>query len=134
MSVTTVGLDGEQVASFSYPVDPFPVSTSELQAEIENSPDFADLLREGAPYAHPVLAGLVPDDEGRIWTGIRAGAADPMWEWAAFSQDGVHGGSVQLPAGMLLHAVRDGMLYTSVRDELDVPSIHAYRVLKASGR
>ena len=89
--------------------------------------EWARLLRDGAPYVWPTLTGLVVDDEGHIWLGIRKRDLS-IWEWAAFSPDGTHVVSVDLPAGFELHAVRNGRLIGVGRDELDVPRVQAYRL------
>lgn len=131
--VTVVDFEGTTVGSFSHPLPPIPVTSAELRAEVEEMSELlADALRAGAPYTWPVLAGLVTDDEERIWIGIRSPGDSAEWEWAAFAPDGSHAGSVLLPAGHLLQVVRGGRIYVLSHDELDVPSIRAYR-LEAQG-
>lgn len=127
--VTVLDFEGTTVNSFSYPVPPIPVTSAELQAEVEEMGEpMAGVLRAGAPYTWPALTGLVTDDEERIWIGIRGPSDSAGWEWAAFAPDGTHAGSVLLPAGHLLQVVRDSRIYVLSRDEFDVPSIQAYRL------
>lgn len=129
LDVTVVNLEGTTVHSFSHPLLPIPVTSAELRAEAEEMRELmADELRSGAPYTWPALTGLVTDDEERIWIGIRGPSDSAGWEWAAFVPDGTHAGSILLPAGHLLQVVRDGRIYVLSRDELDVPSIRAYRL------
>ena len=129
LDVTLVDFEGTMVHSFSHPLPPIPVTSAELRAEIEGMRELmADELRAGAPYTWPALTGLVTDDEERIWIGIRGPNDSAEWEWAAFAPDGTHAGSILLPAGHLLRVVRDGRIYVLSRDELDVPSIRAYRL------
>ena len=129
LDVTVVDFEGTTVHSFSHPISPIPVTSAELRAEVEEMRDLmADVLRAGAPYTWPALVGLVTDDEERIWIGIRGPSDSDRWEWAAFAPDGSHAGSVLLPAGQLLHAVRDNRIYVLSHDEFDVPSIRAYRL------
>ncbi len=128
--VTVLDFEGTTVHSFSHPLPPIPVTSAELRAEVEGMRELmADELRAGAPYTWPALAGLVTDDEERIWIGIRGSSDSAAWEWAAFAADGSHAGSVLLPAGHLLQVVRDGRLYGLSYDEFDVPSIQAYRLV-----
>ena len=129
LDVTVLDFGGATAHTFSYPTTPIPVTAAELRAASEdmNEP-MADMLRSGAPYTWPALVGLVTDDEERIWAGIRAPRESAVWEWAAFASDGTHAGSILLPAEHLLQDVRDGRLYVLSHDEMDVPSIQAYRL------
>ena len=129
LDVTVIDFEGALVHSFSHPLPPIPVTSAELRAEVDGMRELmADELRSGAPYTWPALAGLVTDDEERIWIGIRGPSDSAEWEWAAFAPDGTHAGSILLPAGHLLQVVRDGRIYVLSRDELDVPSIRAWRL------
>lgn len=133
LDVTVLDFTGTTVDSFSYPMPPIPVTSAELRAEVEEmSEPMADLLRTGAPYTWPALAGLMTDHEERIWIGIRGPGGSSRWEWAAFAPDGTHAGSILLPGGHLLQVVRDNRVYVVSHDESDVPSVRAYR-LEASG-
>ena len=129
LAVTVLDFEGTTVHSFSYPIPPIPVTSSELQGEVEEMREpLADVLRSGAPYTWPALTGLVTDDEERIWIGIRGPGASTEWEWAAFAPDGTHAGSIALPAGHLLQAVRANRVYVLSHDDFDVPSLQAYRL------
>ena len=133
LEVTVVDFAGTAIHSFSHPLPPIPVTSAQLRAEVDEMPELmADALRAGTPYTWPALAGLVMDDEERIWIGIRSPGDNAEWEWAAFAVDGSHAGSVLLPAGFLLQVVRDRRIYVLSHDEFDVPSIRAYR-LEAPG-
>ncbi len=121
---------GQKVGAISYPTTPVAVTAAELQAEIDRAPDFESLLREGAPYTWPVLTGLVVDDEDRIWVGIRSSLDDAHWEWAAFTQDGAHHGSVRLPEEFRLRAIQGDKLFGFLTDALDVPRVYAYRMFR----
>lgn len=132
--VTVLDFEGTTIHAFSHPTTAIPVTSEELQAEVEEmSEPVADVLRSGAPYTWPALAGLVTDDRDRIWVGIRGSGGASQWEWAAFTADGTHVGSILLPAEHLLQVVRDGRLFVVSHDELDVPSIQAYRLQAQDG-
>ncbi len=128
LEVRTVDLAGDVQTAFSYPTTYVAVSRGDLAAAADGlGRDLARLLREGAPYVWPSLTGLVVDDEGRIWIGLRD-ADLTKWEWAAFLVDGSHQLSVELPAGFEVLAVGGGRMIGVEQDELDVPQIRAYRL------
>ena len=127
--VTVLDFEGNTVHTFAHATTAIPVTSAEMQVELEDrTGPLRDVLRSGAPYTWPALAGLVTDDQDRIWVGIRSPSDISNWEWAAFAPDGTHVGSILLPAGHLLRVVRDNRLYVVSHDELDVPSIQAYRL------
>lgn len=127
--VSIVDFTGSIVHSFSFPTVPVPVTSEQLSSRVSRTlGPLADVLREGGPYTWPALAGLTVDEEDRIWAGIRGREGELEWEWAAFMQNGAHAGSVRLPAGQFLEAVRNDQLYTVSLDSLDVPRIRAYRL------
>ncbi len=129
LDVSVVDFTGSIVHSFSFPTVPVPVTSEQLSSRVSRTfGPLADVLREGGPYTWPALAGLTVDDEDRIWAGVRGQEGELEWEWAAFTQNGAHVGSVRLPAGQVLEAVRDDQLYTVSLDSLDVPRIRAYRL------
>ena len=128
LEVKIVDLQGGVRTAFAYPTTPISVTGAELDDAADGmGRRMGNLLRDGAPYVWPTLTGLVVDDEDRIWLGIHK--RDPStWEWAAFMPDGTHIVSVDLPAGLELHAVRNGRMIGVARDELDVSRVLAYRL------
>ena len=128
LEVKIVDLQGGVRTAFSFPTTPTAVTGAELDDAADGLGDaMGGLLRDGAPFVWPTLTGLVVDDEGHIWLGIHTG--DPSTrEWAAFTPDGTHVVSVDLPAGFAVHAVRSGRIIGVGRDELDVPRVQAYRL------
>ncbi|MYA12722.1 MAG: hypothetical protein F4087_11975 [Gemmatimonadetes bacterium] len=131
-SVVVLDLTGSVQHSFAVPATPVPVSAAELSGAIEREEHdaFVRVLRQGAPHMWPALTGLAVDDEQRIWVGGRSESGSDEWEWTAFTQEGRKVGSVMLPAGFVVHAVRDGRLFGVFNDELDVPHIRAYRLVR----
>ena len=128
LDVRIIDLQGEVESGFDFPVTPIRVTGDELDRAVdETSRVLGDALREGAPYVWPALTGLVVDDEDRIWPGIRT-ADRSFVEWAAFTADGTHLMSVELPAEYEVHAVRGGRIIGVASDELDVPRVMAYRL------
>lgn len=130
-SVMVLDLGAAAEDWFDVPAMSFPVSADELSATSERQREaFARALEEGAPYMWPALTGLVVDDENRIWIGGRSGSGSDTWLWTAFTRQGSRVGSVMLPAGLRLHAVRAGRLFGVVTDELEVPRVQVYRLEK----
>ena len=134
-TVLLLDLAGVVQDSFDVPVTPVPVGAAELRAAIEDNRQggyepFARVLKEGAPYMWPALTGLVVDDQQRIWVGGRSESGTSAWEWIAFAREGGRVGSVLLPAGFRLHAVRNGRLFGVATDGLDVPRIQVYRLME----
>ncbi len=65
-------------------------------------PPQAEALERGAPhYWSPLVGMAVQSDRDELWVGIRS-SDQTAWEWARFSEDGAHLGSVALPAGIQL--------------------------------
>lgn len=127
VSAQVIDWDGRSVSSFSYDLKPIPVTDAEVDAEAdEMKAETARLFRDGAPYVWPPVAGLVGDDQERIWLAIRK-TDRAVLEWAAFTQDGTHAASVLLPANFRVLAVRDGRLVGVDVDAYDVPTIKSYR-------
>ncbi len=119
---------GQVESTFDYETTPIRVTGEELDRAVDEAVDpLDDVLRDGAPYDWPALTGLVVDDEGRIWLGIRKPDRSFV-EWAAFTENGVHLLSVDLPAGFEVHAVRGGRIIGVATDELDIPRVMAYRL------
>ena len=128
LEARTIDLTGEVRIAFSHPTTYLPVSRQDLSEAADNmSAALGRVLREGAPYVWPSLTGLVVDDAGRIWIGLRL-ADLTMWEWAAFLPDGTHQLSVELPAGVAVRAIGGGRMIAVARDDLGTPSIVAYRL------
>ena len=133
LSVTVVDADENQTTSFSYPTVPTPVSSEHLESFAREEPFFAKALQEGAPYTWPPVVGLAVDDRDRIWVGLRGQPGDENWEWAAFTRDGRHVGSVRLPSGFRVQVATSDKLLGVASDELDVPQLRVYRILWNGG-
>ena len=128
IEVRAIDLTGEVRTAVSHPTTYLPVSRQDLaEAADKLSAAMGRALRDGAPYIWPSLTGLVVDDAGRIWIGIRL-ADLTRWEWAAFLPDGTHQLSVELPAGVEVQAIGGGRMIGVALDELDTPRILAYRL------
>ena len=128
LEATAIDVDGAVGRLFSHETLPIDVTRAELKSTADlYSRTFAGMLREGAPYKWPPLLGMVVDDSRRVWLGIRKPDRTNV-EWAAFSSDGTHVASVDLPAGFMLYAVRGSRLIGAMPDETDLPQFRAYNL------
>lgn len=100
-----------------------------VAAARERGPDEERVARElvrAMPERKPVLAGLVVDDEGRLWVRRYAADADDPPHFDVFDRTGGYLGSVRLafrtPA-RFAPRIRNRRLYTLAVDEYDVPSV-----------
>lgn len=126
VGVRIINTGGQVEAAFEYETTPIRVTGKELDLAAGEAMDpLDDVLRDGAPYDWPALTGLVVDDEGRIWLGVRKPDRSFV-EWAAFAEDGTHLLSVNLPTRFEVHAVRGGRIIGVATDELDIPRVIAY--------
>lgn len=129
LEVEIMDLNDGTRTSFAYDTNPIGVATRELDGHAADMADHvARPFLDGAPYVWPPLTGLAVDDDGRIWAGVRK-EDRTTWEWAAFSPEGSHVASVELPANFEVKAVRDRRLVGIALDELGVPEVRAYRVV-----
>ena len=126
LEAMAIGVEGGVGRLFSHETLPIDVTRAELRSTTDRySRAFAGMLREGAPYTWPPLVGMVVDDRKRVWLGIRKPDRTNV-EWAAFASDGTHVVSVNLPAQLMLYAVRGNRLIGAMPDETDVPQFRAY--------
>ena len=137
--VAVLDLMGDTVQSFSYPTATLRVTAAQMDAHVSDMrPELAAALRDGAPHTWPPLVGLVVDDSGAmsmsIWVGVRGGSGEDDWEWAGFTEGGEYVGSVFLPAGAILMAVRGQRMLSVSLGEFDVPEIHSHRIMTSLQR
>lgn len=85
----------------------------------------AEALVALAPERKPALNQLFVDDEGRLWVGlVRDEGDEPRFD--VFTRQGDYVGSVHLgfqPSPYQAPRIRNGMLYGTVTDSLDVPTV-----------
>ena len=129
LSVRIIDLEGQAEHAFAHDTPPERVTREELDEAVEGtrSERLGRVLRDGGPYVWPALTDIQVDDQDRIWLSI-PGADRSSVEWAAFTTDGTHIVSVDLPAEFEVHAIRGGRIVGVATDELDVPRVMAYRL------
>ena len=108
-SVRVLNDTGTELSTFAFSVEPTSVTEEDIAASRARQSE-KDMLRETAPHTWPVLTGLAGNSRDNvIWVGIRGSDAQNN-EWAAFTSEGGHLGSVLLPASFFLHAVTGNKL------------------------
>lgn len=122
---------GAEISSISHETREIPVTDDELEAAMSTESELrASVLAEGSPHAWAPLVGLaVQNDENRLWVGIRTSDRS-VCEWAVFSREGRHLGSVALPAGFELKGVHGRRLIGIWRIGLMDPEVRAYELLE----
>ena len=128
-------LEGDTLLAFSIPSRPAPIPESEIDSLIaywagRNYPmsreDFADCRR--------LVTGLLPDDEGHVYVfpeeeGVPEGRAVDV-----FTEQGVYLGRMEFPQAVLTRNppphVTGSHIYAVVQDELDVPYVVRWRIVR----
>ncbi len=110
----------------------FEVVTELLSEEMDESPLLApilDSLRISAGQL-PLVTGLVVDDTGHLWVGVRARDV-PQGRWLHLTAEGGVLGTVDLPPEELIGRVRHDRIVTVPRvPPWDVPVVRVYRVIR----
>ncbi len=86
-----------------------------------------------APYPPhlPTFESLHVDPEGNIWAGQRRyGTGDDMNDLFVFAKDGRYLGIVEVPAKLSVLQVGTDFILAQSSDDLDVQSVHLYRIGK----
>ncbi|MGH7480856.1 MAG: hypothetical protein ACRELV_01770 [Longimicrobiales bacterium] len=84
------------------------------------------------PGTQPAYDRVVVDDEARLW--VRAWSPlDDATRWWVFARDGDLLGSVDVPSGTTITAVRCGRAWGIERDELDVSYVVRYALRGVAG-
>lgn len=104
-----------------------------------------DMVREmfdriPRPERFPAYDGVIPGEGGRIWVGEYVGMLEiastpidrrvPSRRWLVLDADGALAATVETPAGFQPHAVSASRVWGVYRDEVDVESVRAYRIVR----
>jgi len=84
------------------------------------------------PTLQPAYDRVVVDDRGRLWVREWSGT-DPSTRWWVFSGAGDLLGSVDVPSGTTILAVRCAAVWGVARDELDVSYVVRYALRGVEG-
>jgi hypothetical protein len=123
---------GDTVIVIEVAAEPIPVSAGDraryVDDVVESSPEdrrTAEEVTALMPALKPAVAGLVLDDQGRLWVR-RTRAGDEPTTYDVFRADGEYVASLSLgfeASPYLPLRIRRGRVYALVRDSLDVPSV-----------
>ncbi|MGD2136552.1 MAG: 6-bladed beta-propeller, partial [Gemmatimonadales bacterium] len=145
--VTKTTLTGDTVFSRSFEYTPIPISevlvdsvvrvrAEQVSSSRLGSPPTAARAAELArasfyqPACHPPVSMLVLGRDGTIWLR-REDAGAALVEWNVLAGNGDPLGTVLLPRGLRVLEAERGTVWGSEYDELDVPYIVRYRVVRA---
>lgn len=82
-----------------------------------------------APELRPPLDRMRSDEAGRLWLRRTPNLDDGTADWDVFGPEGLFLGSVELPARLEVHAVREGRIYGLVTDDLGTEVVKIYEVV-----
>ena len=131
------GLEGDTTLVFSLPAVPAEVTEEDREAAVRerfnSRPEMAARYLEGMSRTKPVIRGVFGDNAGHVYVvpelaGVRAGTVLDV-----FRDTGEYLGRMDLPVAMhvppLASATRDHLYYV-VADELDVPRLSRFRIIR----
>lgn len=132
LGVETVDLSGRRTGGFSVPYRAPGVTPADVDSALSGMPEpavrmFRPALRDSLPERWPALRGLLCEIAGTVWLGLSAPAGAEA-EWASFSPDGRYLGSVFLPRGVEVRAVRAGRVYSVQKNDDGIPSVVVFRI------
>lgn len=136
-TVYRASLSGDTLLAFSIPSKPDPVPTSEVDSLIaywadQNYP----LTREQFAECRRLVTRVLPDNEGHVYVfpaeeGLPEGQATDV-----FTEEGVYLGRIQFPELILTRNpppyVTRTHIYAVVQDQLDVPYVVRWRIVRPS--
>ena len=110
-----------------------------IREDLSNVPEMRDQFLDALGETWPVLSVVQPDNAGYVWVFPDLADAPKGGVVDIFDVDGFYQGRVDLPSRLargayqtpLVHVTENSLLVLS-SDELDVPYVVRYRVIKAS--
>jgi hypothetical protein len=143
--LTLLSPSGDTVFSVALPYDPVPLDATRLAAAVErirgiqlsnNRPapsagDVESALREMScvPATLPPVQQLRSTQDGTIWLLLDDGSETPTI-WEAIGRKGERLGRIHLRPSEMIAAAEGDVLVTTWTDELDVPYVTRYRLLR----
>lgn len=137
-AVTSIGLDGDTLFHHRYAFEPFWISDEYADSLVEagarsmerEHPRLARAYRRRAtlpPMMPPVLS-LKNGEDGTIWIRLRTRSRDR--EYLVLDEMGEPLGRVSLPTERPLYMADRSYVWTTERNELDVPTLVRYRIVR----
>lgn len=143
-TVRRIDAEGDTVFSRDYPYRPIPTPeavTDRVVAELAEPLDSGEgVLTADRVERELRAAGLIPatlepvsevatGTDGTIWLKL-ASASEEVATWLVLDRSGEPVGRVELPAGQSVLAVEEGRIAVLELDELDVPYVVVYRLVR----
>jgi hypothetical protein len=127
LAVETMDLTGRRTGGFSIPYSAPAVSSDDVDEATSKLPRqiaaaFSPVLADSVPSRWPAVRGFTADERGRLWVGLPAKGSDPA-EWIVLESSGRYLGSVFLPAGFEMMAVKADRAYGVMTAESGVPQV-----------
>lgn len=140
--VTRVGVSGDTVFSRAFTYTPLPIPDSEVDsianafvesvvesfgASVRRAAEEQTRARLYRPAHRPPVQAAHVGADGSIWLKLSS-ISDSSSTWLVLHEDGNPVGTVHLPSGLQIREARDGTLWGTINNELDVPYIVRYSV------
>ena len=135
--------DGSLVARYRIAREPEPVAATDIGRVIESMVELGQgpeaVWRRWRdemeiPTHRPAFDRLLADDDGNLWA--RRFVADPLSReppsWDVFDSAGTWLGVVASPRGMVVTAIRDGLVAGVYRDDVGVEHVALHRLTKGA--
>jgi hypothetical protein len=144
MRMEKISVSGDTLWVMDLPYDPMPMRESYRDSVVES---FAESLSEGGmlgsagearnaledvfflPASFPPASRMIVTSDGTIWVKRESTGEDEA-RWDVFSAEGVPVGRLTLPESSFVFDARDGQVWISEYDELDVPYLARFRIIE----
>jgi len=130
---------GEHVRSIRREYSRFPPSEAERDSaraqhdrQAERFGEQADRYRKAFAIADRKLAtaAMIVSDDGFLWVQVHTAEDIGSLTWNVFDPAGRFVASLQTPARLAIHKITGPDLYAAFRDELDVPHVKRFEILR----
>lgn len=132
-----LGADGDTLRTITRAFTPLPVTEEDRARAREDMKWFTDQGGRAdfskIPATKPAARNLHFDDEGNVWVDVVTATEDESSVFDVFDREGRYLGQVRMPFRLSTSPrpiFRDGLLYGTVTDDLDVPYVVRARIVK----
>jgi hypothetical protein len=133
--LTRVGLSGDTVFTIRQPYRPIPIAQERIDSILalytrggRSEREIRDVLY--LPEHYPPVSQLMAGTDGSIWVGREKVPGQPV-DWDIYSAEGSHLANVEVPPGLTVHWTDGQTLWGVETDDLDVPYVVQYGVVRA---
>ena len=130
IDIAVTSLEGAYSESIAYSLDPIPLTRTEIERFVEDSPDWyrTGVLRAELPKTKPAFETFVVDDLARLWIKVwPKSIADTTAQWLIVDSESRLQGQVQLPVKTDLRVIREGKAYAVDQSEQTSLVVYAIR-------